>query len=196
VASKSSSSSKFFKKRVRFAEKIVQDSPVTESKPSSFPQFIKIGNLDVKLPGFNSEFTQIRGVLKKSFDEVSLGQYQRGQANEEHGKTQRLSARQCSQSSHFPKAPHSPSPAMFNSFFGEINRFQCLGGCARCLELNHSGSNCSCPPKCAACFKRGHKFKFCQTRNRPRVFWRPKVREIQPSPIPQASGAEDQESGS
>jgi hypothetical protein len=34
---------------------------------------------------------------------------------------------------------------MFNSFFGEINRFWRLGGCARCLELNHSGSNCSCP---------------------------------------------------
>jgi hypothetical protein len=66
---------------------------------------------------------------------------------------------------------------MFNSFFGKINRFQRLGGCARCLELNHSGSNCSCPPKCVECFKRGHKFKFCQTRNRPRVFWRPKVRE-------------------
>jgi hypothetical protein len=34
---------------------------------------------------------------------------------------------------------------MFNSFFGEINRFRRLGGCARCLELNHFGSNCSCP---------------------------------------------------
>jgi hypothetical protein len=177
VASKSSSSSKIFRKRVRFAEKIVQDSPVTKSKPSGFPQFIKIGNLDVKLPCFTSEVSQIRGVLKKSFDEVSSGQYQSGQATGEHGKTQRLSAQQCSQSSHFSKAPHSPSPAMFNSFFGKINRFQRLGGCARCLELNHSGSNCSCPPKCVECFKRGHKFKFCQTRNRPRVFWRPKVRE-------------------
>jgi hypothetical protein len=35
---------------------------------------------------------------------------------------------------------------LFNSFFGEINRFRRLGGCARCLELNHSRSNCSCPP--------------------------------------------------
>jgi hypothetical protein len=145
VASKSSSSSKIFRKRVHFAEKIVQDSPVTKSKPSGFPQFIKIGNLDVKLPCFTSEVSQICGLLKKSFDEVSPGQYQSGQATGEHGKTQRLSARQCSQSSHFSKAPHSPSPAMFNSFFGEINRFWRLGGCARCLELNHSGSNCSCP---------------------------------------------------
>jgi hypothetical protein len=53
VASKSSSSSKISRKRVRFAEKIVQDSPVTKLKPYGFPQFIKIGNLDVKLPCFN-----------------------------------------------------------------------------------------------------------------------------------------------
>jgi hypothetical protein len=105
----------------------VQGSPVTKSKPSGFPQFIKIGNLDVKLPCSNSELTQIRGVLKKSFDEVSSGQHQRDQAYEEHGKSQRLSARQCSQSFHFPKAPHSSSPALFNSFVGEINRFQRLG---------------------------------------------------------------------
>jgi hypothetical protein len=37
----------------------VQDSPVIKSKASGFPQFIKIGNLDVKLPCFNSEFPQI-----------------------------------------------------------------------------------------------------------------------------------------
>jgi hypothetical protein len=93
MASKYSSSSKIFRKRVRFAEKIVQDSPVTKSKPSGFPQFIKIGNLDVKLPCFNSEVSHIRGVLKKPFDEVSSSQYQSGQATGEHVKTQRLSAR-------------------------------------------------------------------------------------------------------
>jgi hypothetical protein len=160
VVSRSSSSSKCLRKRVCFAEKIVQDSPLIKSKPSGLPQFIKIGNLDVKLPCFNSEFPQIRGVLKNSFDEVSSVQDQRGQANEEHGTTQQISVQQCSQSSPFPKGPHSPSPASFNSFFGEINRFRRLGGCARCLDLSHSGSNSSCPPKCAACFKRGHKFKF------------------------------------
>jgi hypothetical protein len=133
VASKSSSSSsKIIRKRVRSAESIMQASPVTKSKPSGFPQFIKIGNLDVKLPCFNSKVSQIRGVLKKSFDEVSSGKYQGDQATEEHEKTQKLSARQCSQSSHFSKAPHTPLPAMFNSFFGEINRFRRLGGCARC----------------------------------------------------------------
>jgi hypothetical protein len=120
VASKSSSSSKIFRKRVCFAEKIVQDSPVTKSKPSGFPQFIKIGNLDVKIPCFNSEVSQIRGVLKKSFDEVSSGQYQSGQATGKHVKTQRLSARQCSQSSHFSKDPHSSSPTMFNSFLERL----------------------------------------------------------------------------
>jgi hypothetical protein len=105
----------------------VQDSPLIKSKPSGLPQFIKIGNLDVKLPCFNSEFPQIRGVLKNSFDEVSSVQDQRGQANEEHGTTQQISVQQCSQSSPFPKGPHSPSPASFNSFFGEINRFRRLG---------------------------------------------------------------------
>jgi hypothetical protein len=126
----------------------VQASPVIKSKPYGFPQSIKIGNFDVKLPCFNSEVPQIHSVLKKSFDEVSSGQHQGDQAikdHEEHEKIQRLSARQRSQSSHISKAPHSPSPAMFNSFFGEINRFLRLGGCARYLELNHSGSNCSSP---------------------------------------------------
>jgi hypothetical protein len=86
VASKSSSSSKIIRKRVRFAESIVQASPVIKSKPSGFPRFIKIGNLDVKLPCFNSDVSQIRGVLKKSFDEVSSGQHQGDQVTEEHEK--------------------------------------------------------------------------------------------------------------
>jgi hypothetical protein len=145
LASKSSSSSKIIRKRVRFAESIVQASPIMKSKPSGYPQSIKIGNLDVKLPCFNSEVSQTRVVLKKSFDEVSSGQQQGDQATDEHEEIQRLSARQCFQSSHFSKAPHSPFPASLNSFFGEINRVRRLGGCAHCLEFNHSGSNCSSP---------------------------------------------------
>jgi hypothetical protein len=37
LASKSSSSSKINAKRVRFAERIVQASPIVKSKPSGFP---------------------------------------------------------------------------------------------------------------------------------------------------------------
>jgi hypothetical protein len=54
LASKSPSSSKINGKRVRFYEKIVQPAPMHISKPSGFPQSIKIGNLDVKLPCFDS----------------------------------------------------------------------------------------------------------------------------------------------
>jgi hypothetical protein len=70
LASKSTSSSKINGKRVRFAERIVQASPIVKSKPSGFPQTIKIGNLDVKLPSFDSsvsEFPHTRGILKKSY---------------------------------------------------------------------------------------------------------------------------------
>jgi hypothetical protein len=146
LVSKSSSSSKFIRKRVRFAESIVQASPTIKYKPFRYPQSIKIGNLDVKLPCLDSEVSQTRGILKKSFDDVSSGQQQGDQATDEHEEIQRPSARQCIQSSHFSKAPHSPFPASINSFFGEINRVRRLGGCARCLEFNHSGSNCSSPP--------------------------------------------------
>jgi hypothetical protein len=91
VVSRSPSSSKCPRKRVRFAEKMVQDSPVIKSKPSGLPQFIKIGNLEVKLPCFDSESPQICGALRKSFDEVSSVQDQRGQVTEVHGETQRIS---------------------------------------------------------------------------------------------------------
>jgi hypothetical protein len=78
VGFRSSSSSKCPSKRVRFAEKLVQDSPIIKSKPSGLPQFVKIGNLEVKLPCSVSEPPQICGVLRKSFDEVSSIQVQRG----------------------------------------------------------------------------------------------------------------------
>jgi hypothetical protein len=87
----SSSSSKCPRKRVRFAEKIVQDSPVIKSKPSGLPQSVRIGSLEVKLPCSDSEPPQICGVLRKSFDEVSSVQDQRGQATEVHGEIQRIS---------------------------------------------------------------------------------------------------------
>jgi hypothetical protein len=135
-------------KRVRFAEKFVQASTIVKSKPSGFPQSTKIGNLDVKLPCFyfpDSESPQTHGILKKSYEDVSLVQQQDDQATDEHEEIQRLSARQCIQSSHVSNASCPPFPASFNSFFGEINRVWRLGGCVRCLELNHTGSNCSSP---------------------------------------------------
>jgi hypothetical protein len=158
LASKSSSSSKINGKRVRFAERIVQASPIVKSKPSGFPQSIKIGNLDVKLPSFDSpisESPQTRGILKKSYvlcEDVSSVQQDDDQATDEHEEIQRLSVRQCNQSSHIPKASRLPFSASFNSFFGEINRVRRLGGCVRCLELKHTGSNCSSPPKVCCVF--------------------------------------------
>jgi hypothetical protein len=93
LTSKSSSSSKIVRKRVRFAFKIVEASPIIKSKPSGYPQSIKIGNLDVKPPCFDSEFSQTHGILKKSYDDVSSGQQQGDPATDEHEEIQRLSAR-------------------------------------------------------------------------------------------------------
>jgi hypothetical protein len=111
VGFRSSSSSKRPRKRVRFAEKLVQDSPVIKSKPSGLPQFVKIGNLEVKLPCSISEPPQICGVLKKSLDEASSAQVQRGQATDVLGETQRISVQQCTQNFPIPKGPHFPSSA-------------------------------------------------------------------------------------
>jgi hypothetical protein len=97
LASKSSSSSKINGKQVRFAERIVQASPIVKSKPSGFPQTTKIGNLDVKLPSFDSlvsESPQTRGILKKSYvlgEDVSSVQKDDDQATDEHEEIQRLS---------------------------------------------------------------------------------------------------------
>jgi hypothetical protein len=127
VGSRSSSSSKCPRKRVRFAEKLVQSSPVIKSKPSGLPQFVKIGSLEVKLPCSSFEPPQIRGVLRKSLDEASSVQVQRGQATDVHGETQQISVQPSSQNFPIPKGPHSPSSASVNSFLGEINRFRRLG---------------------------------------------------------------------
>jgi hypothetical protein len=93
----------------------VQASPFVKSKPSGFPQFIKMGNLDVKLPSFDSpvsESPQTRGILKKSYvlreDVFSSVWQDDDQATYEHEEIQRLSVRQCNQSSHIPNASRPP----------------------------------------------------------------------------------------
>jgi hypothetical protein len=59
--------------------------------------------------------------------------------------------------------------------FEVINRTRRLGGCTRCLGLNHSKASCRAQFRCVACFNYGHKFKFCLTRSRPVIAWKPKV---------------------
>lgn len=49
-----------------------------------------------------------------------------------------------------------------------------LGGCTRCLGINHRRINCKSTIRCAACFNYEHKFRFCLTKSQPKVFWRPK----------------------
>lgn len=55
-----------------------------------------------------------------------------------------------------------------------VKRARRLGGCNRCFSLDHNCFECRDGVRCAACFNYGHKFKFCLTESRPRIYWRPK----------------------
>uniref|UniRef100_K4A297 Uncharacterized protein n=1 Tax=Setaria italica TaxID=4555 RepID=K4A297_SETIT len=55
-----------------------------------------------------------------------------------------------------------------------VKHARCLGGCTRCFRLDHSCFECREDIRCAFCFNYGHRFKFCLTKSRPRVYWRPK----------------------
>jgi hypothetical protein len=67
LASKSANSPK----KVRFAERIIQASLVIKHHPVGIQRTIKIGNLDVQLPCFDSSVLgshSFHGILKKSLD--------------------------------------------------------------------------------------------------------------------------------
>lgn len=69
----------------------------------------------------------------------------------------------------------SASPGNWSFMMTEVvKRARRLGGCTWCFSLNHICFDCKSAPRCAACFKVGHKFKACVTKSRPKIFWRPK----------------------
>lgn len=55
-----------------------------------------------------------------------------------------------------------------------VKRARRLGGCTRCLSLSHNCFDCTSTIRCAICFNYGHKSRFCVTRSRPDLSWRPK----------------------
>jgi len=53
----------------------------------------------------------------------------------------------------------------------QVNR---LGGCTRCLKLDHKRHDCISGIRCATYYNYGHKFVVCFTKSRPSLCWRPK----------------------
>lgn len=58
---------------------------------------------------------------------------------------------------------------------GAIDDARHLGLCFRCFSINHKASNCTSAVHCAACFNYGHKYKWCITRGKPKIYWRSKL---------------------
>lgn len=143
---------------------------------------IKIGSIDLDLSNsLNSEASQnsVGGILKKShslvqpvhhddpfsvnFSEFSRGQFDSDDAESSKSKGSGLHI------SNFKSGLNSASMTEV------VKRASHLGGCSWCLSLNHRRFNCISAVRCVAYFKYGHKYKFCITRRRPNIFWRPKV---------------------
>jgi hypothetical protein len=206
------------RKKVRFAEKIVQNSPVHKSHPIEVPQSVKIGSFSIDLSDSLKQakvVKSISGILKATFSTESSCSSESDHGSQSAGilnPNSKFIWKQKSSSKGVPQGtveqattprvtrrnsfPHAASPSSLNcsaNYSWELNRIRRLRGCVRCININHSKSNCSFSLRCATCFKPGHKFKFCLTKSKPNVFWRPKSVDAQPSPDTQRS-SEFQES--
>lgn len=162
-------------KSVRFAKDLIQRSPRVKSRPAEVKSIIKIGSLDLDLSvalGSDASPDGLRpvvGILRKfSSTNVSVDEHGLGEApvlsicQNEHSALDSVSA-----ISNF-KLDRSLKGA------DTVERARRLGGCTRCFSVNHRSFNCKSALRCAVCFKYGHRYKFCLTKSRPRVFWRPK----------------------
>jgi hypothetical protein len=148
---------------------LIQSPPVHNSKPTEFQNSVKIGSFMVNLSkGLDqvSDNGYVPGILKfsNSFSSLELLEEQPDQCSSSPCKgTFSQASIPCSKI-------NWPPPC-----FEVINRTRRLRGCTRCLGLNHSRASCRAQFRCAACFNYGHKFKFCLTRSRPVIAWKPKV---------------------
>jgi hypothetical protein len=196
------------RKEVRFAEKIVQNSPVRKSHPIEVPQSVKIGSFSIDLSDSLKQANFVKsvsGILKATVSTESSCSSESDHGSQSVGilnSSLKFIWKRKSSSTEVPQGtaeqattprvtrrssfPHAASPSSLNcstNYSWELNRIRRLGGCVRCLDINHSKSNFSFSLRCAACFKPGHKFKFCLTKSKPKVFWRPRNVDAQPSPI-------------
>lgn len=177
-------------KKVRFAEKIVAESPAVKSRPLELKHVIRIGSFNIDLPSCSSAHDvnpNFSGTLKKdttyeddfdSTDVNSSAQYQ----DPEFCSVKKSSDNYATQ--------NTRSSFVLNEV---INHARRIGSCTRCFSNSHDRVNCSSMLRCAACFNYGHRFKYCTTLSKPKILWRPK-KSMQFGRQPAQAGKATQES--
>jgi hypothetical protein len=179
-------------KKVRFAANLEQQSPAIKSSPSELRQVVRIGSLFINIPtetGNMLPTPKTSGILKNIFSEEdessfrSQSKFSRfssgfspvldSQSLNPHVPESFLASIDRHNGSTSKASKLKPVKQSFKSFI-MTNRLH-LGGCTRCFEENHNKFSCRSIIRCATCFNLGHSFKYCLTRSKPRICWRPKV---------------------
>jgi hypothetical protein len=167
----------------------VIDSPAVKAKPSVWNHTLKIGEFIFNLlcedsPGFHG--SDIVGILRKPLDhsdedntsDAPVKEFQGHSIVPENldGSVDSVCSSALEASRSFLN-PNSSAPTYINAsidFHKVINQARSLGSCNRCFSINHQHAGCRVPFRCVACFKYGNTFRFCFTKARPGIFWRPK----------------------
>jgi hypothetical protein len=164
------------KKKVRFANRLVQDSPKPKHKPS---QFLRFGSFNVPLDQAPKNFSGFSFGGSSSQSDVSISRvYKRlhvdlenchVDGSFEHGSTVRRVTPCSSQPDFYPLSDQQAVNSNSNLVFYGPNL-----PCGKCLSPDHRASNCALPFRCKSCFRYGHKARYCFTASKPRIMWAPK----------------------
>lgn len=186
-------------KKVSFAKEIVQSSPKVKRRPQEEQSTLLVGSFEINLAQFGlaTQNKPRSGILLKPAtrsDDEDISDVQ----------TRRISAIQKETGSHRDMIVdnahrrHERSGTLVsisNLNLNSNNQKSCVGSstivnarrlglCSHCFGINHKASNCFSAVRCASCYNYRHKYKWCITRKKPKICWRPKL-----PPNPEAEGA-------
>lgn len=150
-------------KKVRFAKKLVQDSPPAKHCPVLMNTF-KVGSFTISIPveGRPTSDTpvQVDVPVQSVFDRLKsdLGV-------------------PCS--SEIPCSSDIPNDQSMAAKISDLrqnnlNFEDAIQSCANCLGLGHAARNCSSPVRCKSCWHNGHRARKCFLGRRPKTSWKPK----------------------
>lgn len=171
-------------KSVCFAKKLVQSPPKIKSRPREELATLVIGAVEINL----DELGLLKGIDRPPSILLSDTDNARSLNLSDKQFTEQSVQSDSSSSLHnFEKLPvrdeqvssvsHCLNTGARNSLAenNAIVNVRRLGHCTRCFGLNHKAINCLSAIRCAACFKYGHRYKWCFTKKKPKVCWQPKL---------------------
>ncbi|KAG2538408.1 hypothetical protein PVAP13_9NG430000 [Panicum virgatum] len=133
-------------RRVRFAPKLVHDSPVKLHQPPMQSDFIHFGAFKVPM---DTPVNLVFGQLKKDLgSKTDVLHDPESQACSSHHRGFQNSNQSAGNGASRP--------------------------CGKCLRPGHAARFCRSVWRCRDCFKLGHKATWCRTAAKPKLFWAPK----------------------